>query len=76
MVLLEALYGSSDLAGRGDAVRGGQGGGDRGDVRDLVLDGGLADVGIVVLAELSDGGVDDQVDLAVLDAVGDVRPAL
>ena len=49
---------------------------DGGDVRDLGLDGCLTDVGIVMNACLTDGRVDDQIDLTVGDQVKDVRASL
>ena len=48
---------------------------DRRDVRHVVLDGVLADVGIVVSAELSGRRVVDQLDLSVLNRINQIRTA-
>ena len=64
------------VAGGGDALHGVVGTGERRDVRNLVLDGGLAD-GAFVLdgVALCPRRVDDQVHLLVQDDVEDVRAA-
>ena len=46
-----------------------------GGVGQLVLDRGLADVGVIQGAAAADGGVDHQVQLAIGDEVGDVGTA-
>ena len=63
------------FAHRGDAFDGcGRGGGGR-DVWNSVLDGGFADVGVVVAAHFAAGRIDDELDFVVHDAVDDVGPA-
>jgi len=56
----------------GDALHGGARGGGGGQVGDLVFYGGLADVGVVPLAGLAGGGVNDEMDGAALDLVLDI----
>lgn len=76
MITLQRPYGAVAPSEGADPPGGRGGRGQGGDVGHLVLDGGLADVGIIVVAELAAGGVDDQLDLAVFDGVDDIRPAL
>jgi len=49
---------------------------DRGYIRYLVFDGRLADVGVVVFAQTPGRRINHQLNLAVLDGINDVRPAL
>jgi len=64
------------VAGGGDALDGVVGTGERGDVRHLVLDGGLADSAFVLDGvALCPRRVDDEVHLLVQDDVEDVRAA-
>ena len=61
----------------GDALDGVVGTGERGDVRNLVLDGGLADSAFVLDGvALCPRRVDDEVHLLVQDDVEDIRAAL
>ena len=76
VVFLKALHSTMAVAGGGDALDGVVGTGEGRDVRDLVLDGGLAD-GAFVLdgVALCPRRVDDEVHLLVQDDVEDVRAA-
>ena len=76
MVLLQALHSAVAVTGGGDALDGVVGTGEGRDVRNLVLDGGLAD-GAFVLdgVALCPRRVDDEVHLLVQDDVEDVRAA-
>ena len=64
------------LASGGDRARGGDAGGERGEAGDAAGDGGAADLPAIGARARARGGVDDQVDVAALDPVEHVRPAL
>ena len=55
-----------------DSFRSGERRRDRRDVRDLVPDGGLANIRIIRLARLALGRVDQKLDIAVHDIIGDM----
>ena len=78
-VLMIALQGA-DLAMSategGDPSDCGYGRGNGGNVRDFILDGRLADIGVVMLAQFSTGGVDNQMNLPILDPIHDMRAPL
>ena len=76
MVVLQALHSAVALASRCDSLHGVVGTGEGRDVRNLVLDGGLAD-GAFVLdgVTLCPRRIDDEVHLLVQDDVEDVRAA-
>ena len=76
VVFLQALHSTVAVTSCSDALDGVVGTGKRGDVRHLVLDGGLAD-GAFVLdgVALCPRRVDDEVHLLVQDDVEDVRAA-
>lgn len=59
----------------GNSLGGGAGGGDGCNIGHLVLDGRFADVGIVMLAELAAGRIDDELNLFVFDPIHNVGPA-
>ena len=76
MIVLQGLRAAVPLEEGGDALRGGDGGGDRRNIRDFILDCRLADVGVIRLAQPSRRGVDHQIDLPVLDCIDDIRTSL
>ncbi len=73
---MQALHSTVAVTSGGDALHGVVGTGERGDVRHLVLDGGLADSAFVLDGvALCPRRVDDEVHLLVQDDVEDVRAA-
>ena len=58
----------------GDPLGSGQRGGGGGDFRDMVSDGGLADMGIVLLTLSAAGGVDHQCHITGFNGVHQVGP--
>ena len=56
-----------------DALEGSPRRGDGGHVRDLCLNGRLAQVAVIVGAFFADGRIDDQIDLAVGNHIQDIR---
>ena len=76
VVFLEALHSTVAVAGGSDALDGVVGTGERRDVRNLVLDGGLADSAFVLDGvALCPRRVDDEVHLLVQDDIENVRAA-
>ena len=75
VVVLQRADAEALLAQRADRADGGGGAGERGDARHLVHHRGAADRAIVEERLAAERRVDDEIDLAVDDLVGDVRPA-
>ena len=75
-VCLQRLNTPIALLQRLDCAGGGAGAGESGDDGDLVGDGEGADLAFIGLGAFARGGVDQELDLAVLDEVLDVGPAL
>src|SRR5258708_6802147 len=59
-----------------DPLRGGDGSGKSGVIRDFMQEGGAPERPAVGERGRSLGGIEDQVDLAILDSVDDMRPSL
>ena len=76
MVLLERFDGSVAFPVSVNTPCGGQGGRNCCDIWHLIFDGRLSDIRIVMLAQLAAGGIDDQLNLIVLDAIHDVGSTL
>src|SRR5512138_1007225 len=76
VVVLQRAHGPGVPPVGRDAEDSRLGRGDRGEIGDLVADGRLADVRVVALGRAPAGGVDDELDLAVLDGVDHVGPPL
>ena len=76
MITLQGLGPAMPFTEGGNALDCCHCGGNGGDIGDFILDRRLADVGIVVLAELAAGGIDDQVNGAVFDGIDNIRPSL
>jgi hypothetical protein len=75
VVLLERFYLGFAAFISFDAFGGCHGCGQGRNVGHFELDGGLADIGIVIFAQFSGGRIDDELDFFVFDSIGNIRPA-
>ena len=73
MILLKRFYPRFALPESGNPFGGSTSGGNSSNIRHLVLDGRLSDIGVVILAG-SAGRVDDELNLPVLDGILDIGP--
>ena len=76
MVLLKRTNASLSLLAGGDALSGGNGRGQGGDVRDLKSNGRFANIGVVIDAELPARRVDNYLNFFVFDSVHNVGATL
>ena len=75
VVALQGLYLAGLFPEGGYAFCGCRSSGYRSDVRYLVFDGGLSDIGIIVLTLLSGRSIDNKLNVTVLDIIKDIRPS-
>jgi len=75
MVTLKGLHLAVTPPESSDPLGGCNGRSRRGDIGHLILDRSLADIRIIIFAQLAARCIDDQLNLLVLNPIYDIRPA-